>query len=196
MGLPSLAVGQFANARYGAEEGVGTITMKMTPSLLLAPVLLSLSSQALYASVAVANSTVYKTLELSRASYRTDDRPPDSAVIGDGLLELIVGSVEPSRDTGPPDAVLELQSFALYALSRGRGVSESGQKAIADFRELIRNMKAEGHTIEVSDTRIGIEGETRICASFTSRELAGKAWMQMQRSLVAADLVQLKPERC
>jgi hypothetical protein len=116
--------------------------------------------------------------------------------LGDGLLELMTESADSSRDTGPPAAVLELQSFALYALSRGRGLSERGQRAIADFRELLRNMKAEGQVIEVSDTRIGIEGETRICVSFTSPELAGKVWMQMQRSLVAADLVQLKPEKC
>jgi len=101
-----------------------------------------------------------------------------------------------SHDAGPPDAVLELQSFALYALSRGKGLSESGQRAIADFRELLRSMKAEGHVVEVSDTRIGIEGETRICARFASPEPAGRAWLQMQRSLVGADLVQLKPEKC
>jgi hypothetical protein len=170
--------------------------MKMAPSLLLALVLLSSSSQALSASVTVAVATAYKTLKLSRAPYRTDIRVADGAAIGDGLLELMAGSADSRHDTGPPDAVLELQGFALYALSRGRGLSESGQKAIADFRELLRNMKAEGQVIEVSDTRIGIEGETRICASFTSPELAGKAWMQMQRSLVAADLVQLKPEKC
>jgi hypothetical protein len=170
--------------------------MEMALSLLLALVLLSSSSQSLYASVTVDIATAYKTLDSSRAPYRTDNGIVEGTAFGDGLLELMAESADSSRDAGPPAAVLELQSFALYALSRGRGLSESGQRAIADFRELLRNMRAEGYVIEVSDTRIGIEGETRICAQFASPELAGKVWMQMQRSLVAADLVQLKPERC
>jgi hypothetical protein len=125
-----------------------------------------------------------------------DNRPAKGAAIDVGLLERTAGPADPGGDTGAPGAVLELQSFALYALSRGRGLSEGGQRAIVDFRELLRTIKAEGHAVEVSDQRIGIEGETKICASFASPELAGKAWMQMQRSLGGADLVQLKPEKC
>ena len=118
------------------------INMKKAPLLLLGLVLLSSSWQALYASVTVAIATASKTLELNRALYRTDNRLAAGPAIGDGLLELMAGSADSSHDTGPPDAVLELQSFALYALSRGKGLSESGQKALADFRELLRNMKA------------------------------------------------------
>jgi len=170
--------------------------MKMVPSLFLALVLLSSPSQVLCASLTVTIVPPYKTLALSRALYRTDHRPAKGAAIDVGLLELIAGPADSGPDTGAPGAVLELQSFALYALSRGRGLSESGQRAIVEFRELLRNMKAAGHVVAVSDMRIGIEGETKICASFASPELAGKAWMQMQRSLAGADLVQLKPEKC
>jgi hypothetical protein len=195
MGLPSLGLADLPTPLGGGGR-LGSVIMKMAASLLLALVLLLSCSQALYAFETVAIATAYKSLEPSRAPNRKDNGLADGAAIGDGLLELMIGSGDSSRDTGPPDAVLELQSFALYALSRGRGLSESGQRAIAEFRELLSNLKAEGHLIEVSDTRIGIEGETRICASFTNRELAGKVWMQMQRSLVGADLVQLKAEKC
>jgi hypothetical protein len=106
------------------------------------------------------------------------------------------GSADSGRDTGPPDTVLELQSFAFYALSRGKGLSEKGRQVLEDFRELLRGMKAEGQVVEVSDSRIGLEGETRICAKFASSDLAGKAWMQMQRLSAGVDLVQLKPEKC
>jgi hypothetical protein len=101
-----------------------------------------------------------------------------------------------AADTRPPDTVLERQSFAFYALSRGKGLSEDGRKALAGFRQLLRDMKAEGQVVEVSDTRIGLEGETRVCAKFASADLAGKAWTQMQRLSAGADLVQLKPEKC
>lgn len=102
----------------------------------------------------------------------------------------------PATGSGAPAAVLELRSFALYVLSRGNGVSEGGRKALADFRKLLGSMQAKGEVVEVSDTRIGIEGETRICARFASAERAAKAWTDMQRSLTGADLVQLKGEKC
>jgi hypothetical protein len=168
----------------------------MLPSLFLAFVLLSPPSQVLCAFLTVTAAAPSGTLQSSRALYWTDNPPAKGSVVDAGLLERTAGPADSSGAAGPPGAVLELHSFALYALSRGRGVSESGQKAMADFRELLRNMKAEGHAVEVSDKRIGIEGETRICASFASPELAGKAWLQMQRSLAGADLVQLKPEKC
>ena len=123
-----------------------------------------------------------------------DNRSEQGSAIDAELFQAAAEPTDSNRDTSPPGAVLELRSFSLYALSRGKGVSEAGRKAIADFRELLRSMKAEGHVVDVSDTRIGLEGETRICASFASPEMAGRAWTQMQRSL--GDLVQLKPEKC
>lgn len=103
-----------------------------------------------------------------------------------------------SEGTGaePPAAVLELRSFALYVLSRGNGVSDRGRKALADFREMLRRMSNKGQVAEISEARIGIEGETKICARFASAELAAKAWIDMRRSLADAELVQLKAEKC
>ena len=175
--------------------------MKMVPSLFLAFILLSSPSQVLCASLTVAAVSPYKTLQPIRAPYWTDNRPAEGSAVDAGLLELTAGPADSSGGAAPPGAappgaVIELRSFALYALSRGRGVSEGGRKAIADFRELLRNLKAEGQVVEVSDVRIGLEGETKICASFASPELAGKAWLQLQGSLAGADLVQLKPEKC
>ena len=117
------------------------------------------------------------------------------------LLSGLVGLSFPSQlgyaaDTPPPDAVRELQSFAFYALSRGKGLSDEGRKALDGFRQLLREMKAEGQVVEITDARIGIEGETRVCAKFASAELAGKAWTQLQQLSAGADLVQLKPEKC
>jgi hypothetical protein len=110
--------------------------------------------------------------------------------------EMIVKCAVPSIEASPPRAVFQLHSFALYALSRGSGLSASGQRAIAEFRDLLRSMKADGGVVHVSETRIGIEGETKICAEFATAELAGQVWMHMTQSLQGADLVQLKAEEC
>jgi hypothetical protein len=112
------------------------------------------------------------------------------------LPDLGVRTARPGTGSGAPAEVLEHRSFALYVLSRGNGVPEGGRKALADFRKLLSSMQAKGEVIEFSDTRIGIEGETRICARFASAELTAKVWMDMQRSFTGADLVQLKAEKC
>ncbi|UQR61643.1 hypothetical protein LRP30_33205 [Bradyrhizobium sp. C-145] len=160
-----------------------------TASLLLSGLVgLSFPWQLGHAYKTIETAQLHKTLEANRAA--------NIAVIDDGWIMRTAGSIDAGRDTGPPDAVLELQSFAFYALSRGKGLSEKGRQVLEDFRELLRGMKAEGQVVEVSESRIGLEGETRICAKFVSSESTGKAWMQMQRLSAGVDLVQLKPEKC
>jgi hypothetical protein len=170
--------------------------MKMAPLLLSGLVSLSFPWQLGYAYQTVETAQLHKTLDLTGPQDQATNRAANFAVIDGGWIMRTAGSADSGRDTGPPDTVLELQSFAFYALSRGKGLSEDGRRALEGFRQLLRDMKAEGHVVEVSDTRIGLEGETRVCAKFTSSDLAGKAWMQMQRLSAGADLVQLKPEKC
>ena len=119
----------------------------------------------------------------------------DTADAGE-LPELGMRMARRGSGSGAPAVVLEFQSFALYVLSRGNGVSQGGRKALADFRKLLRSMQAKGEVLEVLDARIGIEGETRVCARFASAEHAAKAWTVMQRSFTGVDLVQLKAEKC
>jgi hypothetical protein len=179
------------------DNGMSSSTVaKMVLPVLSALVALSPLSRVDGTPLTDAIGTRQTSVKSVGAPYRTDHHAGQGAALDASLLQLAAGPAESSDAASPPDAVLDLQSFALYVLSRGRGISESGQKAIADFRALLRNMKAEGLVVDVSDTRIGLEGETRICARFASPELAGKVWIQMSRSLVAAELVQLKAEKC
>jgi len=170
--------------------------MKMAPLLLSGLVGLSFPWQLGYAYQTVETAQLRETLDLTAPQDQATNRAANFAVIDGGWITRTAGSADSGRDTGAPDTVLELQSFALYALSRGKGLSDDGRRALEGFRQLLREMKAEGQVVEVSDTRIGIEGETRICAKFASSDLAGKAWMQMQRLSAGVDLVQLKPEKC
>ncbi|RXG84335.1 hypothetical protein [Bradyrhizobium vignae] len=168
-----------------------------TASLLLSGLVgLSFPWQLGHAYKTIETAQLHKTLDLTGPPGQAANRAANIAVIDDGWIMRTAGSIDAGRDTGPPDAVLELQSFAFYALSRGKGLSERGRQVLEDFRELLRGMKAEGQVVEVSDSRIGLEGETRICAKFASSESTGKAWMQMQRLSAGVDLVQLKPEKC
>jgi hypothetical protein len=170
--------------------------MKMPPLLLLGLIGVSVPWQLGYAYRPVETAQLRKTLDLTGPQDQASNRAANFAVIDDGWITRTAGSADSGRDTGPPDTVLELQSFAFYALSRGKGLSEEGRKVLEDFRELLRGMKAEGQVVEVSDSRIGLEGETRICAKFASSDLAAKVWMQMRRLSAGVDLVQLKAEKC
>jgi hypothetical protein len=170
--------------------------MKMPPLLLSGLVGLSVPWQLGYAYQTVETAQLRKTLNLTGPQDQATNRAANFAVIDGGWIMRTTESADSGRDTGPPDTVLELQSFAFYALSRGKGLSEEGRKVLEDFRELLRGMKAEGQVVEVSDSRIGLEGETRICAKFASSDLAEKVWMQMRRLSVGVDLVQLKAEKC
>ncbi len=53
--------------------------------------------------------------------------------------------------------------FAVYALSRGKGVPEPTRGALQKARTLLEGSTRRGEVIRVKETRIGLEGETRLC---------------------------------
>jgi len=53
--------------------------------------------------------------------------------------------------------------FAVYALSRGKGVPEPTRGALRKARTLLEGAKQSGKVIRLKETRIGLEGETRLC---------------------------------
>src|SRR5437016_2988329 len=55
-------------------------------------------------------------------------------------------------------------SFAVYALSRGRGVPEATLRAWQAIRTLLEDARREGALAQLQQTRLGLEGEVRLCA--------------------------------
>lgn len=53
--------------------------------------------------------------------------------------------------------------FALYALSRGKGVPEPTRGAFQRAHTLLEGAKKRGEVKWLKETRIGLEGETRLC---------------------------------
>ena len=53
--------------------------------------------------------------------------------------------------------------FAVYALSRGKGVPEPTRGALKKARALLEGAKQRGEVIRIKEARIGLEGETRLC---------------------------------
>ncbi len=53
--------------------------------------------------------------------------------------------------------------FAVYALSRGKGVPEPTRGALRKAHTLLEGAKQRGEVKWLKETRIGLEGETRLC---------------------------------
>ena len=82
-----------------------------------------------------------------RGSYLERRRRTENTA---GIVEtpdLGMRTARPSTGSSAPAADLEFRSFALYVLSRGKGVSEGGRKALTDFRKLLGSMQAKGEVV-------------------------------------------------
>lgn len=88
------------------------------------------------------------------------------------------------------------ESITLYALSRGKGVPPEARKAIQAARHLFQEGQETGEVLSVTQTRIGLEGETRLCAELKDAQ-ASKAMQDRIRPLVeGVDLVNVTVEPC
>jgi hypothetical protein len=96
----------------------------------------------------------------------------------------------------PAAASSEARSFALYALSRGKGVPEGARAALARAESMLEELQAGGADITVTEERIGLEGETRLCATFADGSLAEETLERVRRLISGVDLVNLAEEPC
>ena len=88
------------------------------------------------------------------------------------------------------------RSFSIYVLSRGKGVPDASWEVYIRIRELFHGQKANGKLIKTEETRIGIEGERRLCAEFLTEDAAYQAWKQVEEISAGVELVNLVIERC
>jgi hypothetical protein len=105
-------------------------------------------------------------------------------------------AVAASSKVTPPAMLSELRSFAVYALSRGRGVPEGARDTLTKFRNLLEKAEKAHEVVRFTEQRIGLEGETKICAEFRSPEFAEKAWSEIQRIAGDQELIDIRVERC
>jgi len=135
---------------------------------------------------------------------RHGDRSPSSTGAKRGrrvlaallLIAAETACADNSVTQRPAVAASEPQSFALYTLSRGKGVPEGASAVLAGAEKMIEDLKARGAQITVTKERIGLEGETRLCATFADESLAEEALARVQRLVSGVDLVNLTEEPC
>lgn len=89
-----------------------------------------------------------------------------------------------------------VKSFALYTLSRAQGVPPEAREALRKVQALLEEERSRGVVVKVQSTRIGLEGETRLCAEFEDGAAGGAAFRRASAMVEGVELVNLVVEPC
>ena len=109
------------------------------------------------------------------------------------LIEAWAGCAENKTHESKSSTLL---SFSFYALSRGKGVPEEAKYVLEQSRYVLKKAQEKGEVMRVVDRRIGLEGETRLCAEFSDERIAEKFFNQLHRLSLGVDLLNVKKETC
>lgn len=109
------------------------------------------------------------------------------------LIEAGAGCAEINA---PESGAATPSSFSVYALSRGKGVPDEARQVLDQSRHLFNRGHDQGEVKRIVDRRIGLEGETRLCAEFSDEKAADTLFEQIQRLSLGVDLVNVKRELC
>ena len=90
----------------------------------------------------------------------------------------------------------EVTSFAVFALSRGKGVPPEAREVLRKAAEIADADKRRGVRVDTRRTRIGLEGETRLCVEYQSAADARRGLDQVEKLVKDVDLVNLVPGPC
>jgi len=92
--------------------------------------------------------------------------------------------------TSPP------QSFSIYALSRGKGVPAEARNVLDKARAFLKMAQEEGTVTRLTDQRIGLEGETRVCVELRDADSASELFSHIKQMSLGVDLINVKIESC
>lgn len=81
-------------------------------------------------------------------------------------------------------------------LSRGKGVPDATRAAYRDIRALLEARQKASVVTDMRSQRIGLEGETRMCAQFRSAQDARAAYDEIRKRASGVDLLQVALTPC
>lgn len=88
------------------------------------------------------------------------------------------------------------RTFQLSILSRGSGVPAAAKEAAQQVQKLVDADRARGIQVTVETTRIGIEGERRMCVTYQSAREGGRMFERVRALVKGVDLVNLVEGPC
>lgn len=96
---------------------------------------------------------------------------------------------QPVDDTPPV-------TLTVTMLSRGKGVPDEARTAYQDARALLERQRDADIVTAMRTQRIGLEGETRLCAEFRSAEEAQSALAEIRKRSAGVDLLDVEVAPC
>jgi hypothetical protein len=112
-------------------------------------------------------------------------------------LTAMSGCGDSVEASGKPGASRATQSeFALYALSRGKGVPEPARDALEKANTLLEQAQQRGEVLKLTQTRIGLEGETKLCVEAKNAPASRKLQGEVRRIGKNVDLFNVVEESC
>ncbi len=84
----------------------------------------------------------------------------------------------------------------MFALSRGSGVPEATRAMLQKVQTLLNQTKDRGADMVITRQRIGIEGETRVCATFADTEVARETLERVRGMVKDTELMNVVIEPC
>lgn len=109
------------------------------------------------------------------------------------LITAACATVDPVADTSHAAADA---SFAVYALSRGKGVPERTRAVFQEAGRMLEDVKRRGRVVQLEQTRIGLEGETRLCAEFADAATARDLFDRIRQLAEGVELLNVVLEPC
>lgn len=88
------------------------------------------------------------------------------------------------------------RTFVVYALSRGSGVPPDARAAQLKIQRMAEADRDRGLSVTIETTRIGLEGERRLCITYRDSRLGARALDRARAIVKGIDLVNLVVEPC
>jgi hypothetical protein len=109
----------------------------------------------------------------------------------------IAGCAAPAPISGEArTASTGAMSFAVSALSRGRGVPPPTRAAWQAVWAMLEVARREGKVTRLQQTRIGLEGEVRLCAEFSDPAHARELLARARQIVEGVELINVAEESC
>ncbi len=86
--------------------------------------------------------------------------------------------------------------FALYALSRGKGVPAATRGALEEATAVLEDARQRGDVLAITGTRIGLEGETRLCVQARDAAVARDLQRKVRAITDNVELLNIVDEPC
>jgi hypothetical protein len=119
-----------------------------------------------------------------------------SAPVAAAALLTGLGLQASAQSTPSPSPRKPFNAFALYVLSKGKGVPPEADEALRKVRALVNADRDRGVAVKVESKPLGIEGEMRLCAEYERADEAGRAYDKAKAMAEGVPLTNLVVEPC